>query len=277
LTLPLGIAAFFAMTSLFCILFAFLLLGTVLVGILMAFERTRAIGWIVFCGLWFLVVTTLLWGTRSRAGPASREAMCMSNLKQIALGLHNYHDIYGCLPPAYITDDNGKPMHSWRVLLLPFIENEPLYKQYRFGEPWNGPNNSKLAASYPGIFCYECPSAYGAPNTSYVAVVGPETAWSDAKPRDFKDFADGPDQTILVVEVADSGIHWMEPRDLNFATLPMVVNPPEGFLGISSDHYGANVAFADGSVRFLKEDLPAQTLRALLTIDGGEKVNLDEL
>jgi hypothetical protein len=203
----------------------------------------------------------------------------MNNLKQIVLGLHNYHDAYGCLPPAYIADDNGKPMHSWRVLLLPFVEREKLYKQYRFDEPWDGPNNGSLAARHPQILCYDCPSEYPAPMTSYVAVVGPGTAWHGAKPRCFDDFADGLDCTIMVVEVANSGIHWMEPRDLDFATLPMVVNPPEGFLGISGNHVfkGANVAFADFSVRFLKEDLPAQTLRALLTIDGGEKVNLDEL
>jgi hypothetical protein len=252
---------------------ALVFLAVLVLTILLTVKRTRVIAAIAL-GVLLLV---LLVPVRKHAGPEARRSQCMNNLKEIALGLHNYHDAYGSFPPAYIADDNGKPMHSWRVLLLPFVEMERLYQQYRFDEPWDGPNNSSLAASHPQMLCYDCPSEYAAPMTSYVAVVGPGTAWYGAKPRYFEEFADGLDCTIMVVEVANSGIHWMEPRDLDFSTLPMVVNPPQG-MGISSKHSkSAGVVFADISVRFLDDDLPAQTLRALLTIDGGETVNLDEL
>ncbi|MEZ6114117.1 MAG: DUF1559 domain-containing protein [Pirellulaceae bacterium] len=75
------------------------------------------------------------------AREAARRSQCSSNLKQIELALHNYHDTFKSFPPAYIADANGRPMHSWRVLILPFMEQRELYDQCRFDEPWDGPNN----------------------------------------------------------------------------------------------------------------------------------------
>src|SRR4051812_9073955 len=72
---------------------------------------------------------------------ASKRTQCKNNLKEIALALHNYHEAYGCFPPAYIADKDGRPMHSWRVLILPYLDEKPLYLKYRFDEPWNGPHN----------------------------------------------------------------------------------------------------------------------------------------
>lgn len=75
---------------------------------------------------------------------AARRVSCLNNLRHIELALHNYHNAHGCFPPAYIVDESGRPMHSWRVL-LPYLEQEALYDQYDFSEPWDGPNNRKLA------------------------------------------------------------------------------------------------------------------------------------
>jgi hypothetical protein len=204
---------------------------------------------------------------------ATRRAACNNNLRQILIGLHNYHDVYGSLPPAYVADENGRPMHSWRVLILPFIEQKSLYDQYRFDEPWDGPNNRLLGQL--GLPIFRCPSDSQAVNgqTSYVLVVGNGTAWPRAKSAQLGDIKDGTSHTILVVEVQHSGIHWMEPRDLDLAQLPLSVNPPRG-LGISSEHkHGAHVGLGDGSVRFVPNDLPGKTLQELLTIDGGETVD----
>ena len=99
------------------------------------------VGFLLCAGL--PMIALLLPAVQS-AREAARRAQCSNNLKQIGLAFHNYHDSYGCLPPAYIPDGNGQPMHSWRVLILPFVEQSPLYDQYDFDEPWNGPNNSKL-------------------------------------------------------------------------------------------------------------------------------------
>jgi prepilin-type processing-associated H-X9-DG protein len=202
----------------------------------------------------------------------------VNNLKQIGLALQSYHDTYKCFPPAYVADADGKPMHSWRVLLLPFFEEaglKRLYESYDFSEPWNGPHNSELSVEFPILFC---PSEEGDfLNTSYVAVVGPETAWPDTAAMRIRGIRDGTSKTISVVEVANSGIHWMEPRDLTFEEALRGINVPGNKPGISSKHPGgANVLFCDGSVHFLSDKIPADTLRALLTANGSEDVKIPD-
>jgi hypothetical protein len=156
----------------------------------------------------------------------SHRARCPNNLKQIAIALQLYHDEYGSLPPAYMADASGKPIHSWRILLLPFLEHEPLYKQYRFDEPWDGPNNRKLHDRYLEV--YTCPEQFRqAPrdrDTSYVVVVGPQTAFPGERCVSFGDIRDGTTTTVLVVEIKNSGIHWMEPRDLHVTQMNPRIN-----------------------------------------------------
>ena len=147
--------------------------------------------------------------------------MCLNNLKQIALALHSYDQANGSFPPAYIADKNGKRMHSWRVIILPYLDEMTLYKSYNFKEPWDGPNNKKLLSSRPRV--YSCPidrCPAGETPTSYLAVVGTNAAWAGEKPRTLgANFPAGLSNTIMVVEVADSGIAWTEPRDLSLDAL----------------------------------------------------------
>ena len=105
---------------------------------------------------------------------AARRSQCTCNLCQIKLALHNYHETYGTLPPAYIVDANGKPMHSWRMLIMPFLEQSGIFNQYDFSEPWNGPNNIKLLDSMPSNLA--CPSRLDKPIklTSYVVITDRE-------------------------------------------------------------------------------------------------------
>ena len=152
-------------------------------------------------------------------------------------------------------------MHSWRVLLLPYLEQHRLYDEYNFDEPWNGPNNRKLHNRV--VECFSCPTDEPSipGQTSYVAIVGAETAWpapGKAKPEDF---CDGKSDTLLIVEVANSGIHWMEPRDLDFSTMSFQINPSAG-RGISSYHPGcAVVTYADGRTETMNKALDAKRLR----------------
>lgn len=186
------------------------------------------------------------------------------------MAVANYHETYGCLPPAYIADSNGKPMHSWRVLILPFLDYPKFYKRYKFDEPWNGPNNSKLALDHN---IYWCPS-HGdeSDQTCYVAVTGAKTAFPAGRSVTHADLTDGPSNTIAIVEIANSGIHWMEPRDLSFDDMSFKVNADPS-RSISSLHeLGANVLLADWSTRFLGTKTPEDTIRSLLTIDGAEAV-----
>ncbi len=237
-------------------------------------RQKRIVGWMGAFVLICCVAAVCLPSFDNGAPQAARRTQCVNNLKLIILALQSYHDTYGSFPPAYVVHENGRPMHSWRVLILPFLEQDDLYDQYDFSEPWDEPNNSKLAARIPKVF--QCPSNYNRGQslmTSYVVVVGPETAWLGEKARTLGDMKDGTSNTILVVEVADSGIHWMEPRDFHVLQMSTTINSPAG-QGISSKHPGgAQVGLADGSTSFVPEDWTPQTLKALLTIDGGETID----
>ena len=231
------------------------------------------------------------------ARESARRASCINKLKQIGLALHAYEDDYGSFPPAYIADASGKPMHSWRVLLLPYLDRNDIYDKYSFDEPWDGPNNSKLHGIM--VSYYKCPTDYSATSrdtdTSYVAVVGPNTMFPGEESVKLEDIPDGPSATITLVEIFNSGIHWMEPRDLNIeemaptinwtdpqaqgtAQMLPVANLPTG-QGISSGHPNvANVLFGDGAVHTLTEDqLTPEQIQALLTRNGGEEVDVDSL
>jgi hypothetical protein len=218
------------------------------------------------------------------ARKAAYRACCNGNLCQIGVAFHNYHRAYGSFPPAYLTDAQGKPVHSWRVLLLPFLGEQTLYDAYKFNESWDGPNNSKLAAFMPHT--YACPNhrgdfrgaAYrGTRWTSYVALVGPGTVFPGGKPVKLSEITDGPSNTIMLAEVADVDIPWMAPRDLEASPIGPVINGP-GRSGISSkDGDGATFLFADGSRRWLDQRLPACTLQSLITRAGGEAVDWEAL
>ncbi len=262
-----------------------LVLAAIILGVV-AYIRSSESMWraaaivllILLCGC-----CLLLPGLQS-AREASRIARCINNLSQIGVALHGYHDVHGCFPPAYIADENGGPMHSWRVLILPYLGQQALHGRYDFSEPWDGPNNRKLAGQIPII--YQCPSTQNqagvSPVANYLAVVGSETVWPGAKASKLSSIRDGPHNTIMLVEVANSDINWMEPRDLSFEEALRGINPRSG-MGISSRHISGegyfqhgkpdvSVAFADGHVRHLPEGVPAEELETLLTIDAGDAV-----
>jgi prepilin-type processing-associated H-X9-DG protein len=203
---------------------------------------------------------------------------CASNLRQVGLALRGYHNAYGCFPPPYVADSTGKPMHSWRTLVLPFLDNQDLYNEYKFDEPWDGPNNLKYADEH--ISLYRCPERLDVrPGlTDYALIRGPGTAFPGGGRRvSLRDVKDDPSTTILAVETAEAGIRWAEPRDLDIRQMSFRINDPSR-PGLSSHHSGGvNVLMMDGSVRFLRDDLSPATVRALITIDGGEVINKDDL
>jgi len=200
---------------------------------------------------------------------SGRRSQCRNNLCQIAAALNAYHQVHGSFPPAYIADKNGKPMHSWRVLILPYMEYDSLYRTYDLTEPWDGPKNKKLVAEQLREFvCPSDPNAYVSA-TSYLAVVGQYTAWSgeDSRKVGDVDFAKEAGNTIMVVEVMNSGISWAEPRDLALYSQGATIANLPGLLaaahpgGQKKEFYftyyytsGVHVAMADGSVRVLKTD-----------------------
>jgi prepilin-type processing-associated H-X9-DG protein len=226
------------------------------------------VGLFVICGFFLLLPAV-------NSGGSPIRSQCTNNLKQIGLGLQNYADVYRCFPPAYTTDAAGKPMHSWRVLILPFIEQQALYKRYDFNEPWDGPNNSLLAKEMPIVF--HCPADKANPGTltDYVAIVGPETIWQANRGATFDEVTDGSSNTIAVVEATGLGVNWMEPRDLPFSAVANGINPKQG-PGMASQHPGAVIAvFADGHTQTIQQNLSRKLLRAICTKDGCEEIDAE--
>ena len=196
------------------------------------------------------------------------------------MAFHQYHEKYGCFPPAYIADEAGRPLHSWRVLILPFMEYEPLYERYRFDEPWNGPNNSKLADEIPEP--YQCPSftknmirfdkmtARESRMTNYLVITGPKTAFDHASCVSVRKIEDGTSNTILVVETRERRVNWMQPEDVSIDDLaPRFQLSPDDETHVGGFH----VLLFDGSVRFLNVTISPELLHALCTANGGEEIH----
>jgi hypothetical protein len=209
---------------------------------------------------------------------AARRSQCNSHLKQIAVALHSYHDTYGEFPPAFLGDEDGQPMHSWRVLILPWLEQAALYDQYDFEQPWDGPNNRRLLAQMP--YVYQCPSdarRRQRPSewTNYVAVVDPRTAWPGAKSTKLSDFTGGTANTILVLEDQSREILWMEPRDLTWDDATSALTSQDRQMGgvhRREDFFyeysgGRQAALVDGSVRYLFDGMPRDLVASLLRFD----------
>jgi hypothetical protein len=232
----------------------------------------------------FLILIVPLLSAMPSARSAARRNQCMNQLKQIAIALLNYHDVKGAFPPAYVTDANGKPRHSWRVLILPFMEEQALYRKYKFSEPWDGPNNSKLAAQIPEV--YRCPANLsnetGNLETNYFAVVAPETGWG----KSYGQFNDGTSKTIMVIEATGLGVNWMEPRDvtLDEAIELLTTKKPSGHWHVDEGFFTTtyyetsyrNVVYYDAHVEWMGQLKDSAIAKALFTIAGGERMNFDD-
>jgi prepilin-type processing-associated H-X9-DG protein len=232
--------------------------------------------WIFALCLFFGLIA-LLGRAVGSAREAARRSQCLCNFCQIKLAFLNYENEYGSLPPAYLADATGRPMHSWRVLILPYLEQSPLYNRYDFAEPWDGPNNIKLLNLMPTIFA--CPSRFSSPTnlTSYVVITGPGTMFPGSGSVKMADVTDGLADTLMLVEVANVDIPWTAPQDLDIDTMSLRVNDPKQ-PGLSSRHPGgANITLGDGRYGFLREGIPEETLRALITLAGGEGIKAAEV
>lgn len=222
---------------------------------------------LVFSGIIiFLLIGLLLPAIRSAKEPARRMS-CGNNLKQIALALRNYETDYGGLPPAYTVGPDGQRLHSWRALILPYIEEKAMYESIDFSKPWDDPANALAYASAPPVFC--CPSQeYPQDHTSYLALVGADRCFLPTESRKLADITDGLFGTLMIVEVANGQtVHWMCPQDieepLNVKFSPASPEPHAG---------GRQTARVDGSVSFLSSQVDSQSLTALETIAGNEHI-----
>ena len=216
------------------------------------------------------ILVALLLPAVSAAREAARRAACLNQMKQIAFAMIEYEAKNGSYPPAYTVDDSGRPMHSWRVLLLPYLgpEAQSIYNQYDLSAPWDSPQNQGLAGAMPSVF--RCPSDPAPPgDTSYCVVTGPGMMFQADKTTKIADLQarGGPTQVLLLVEAQGSGINWLEPGDV---TEPQLVQGIDSGLpgGCASHHVGGMcVAYADGQVAFLSDTTHPEDLRDMAKIN----------
>jgi len=207
-----------------------------------------------------------------QASEADRRARCANNLEQIGQAMHRYRSTYGTLPPAYSKSPEGKPLLSWRVHILPFLQQKALYDEFHKDEPWDSPHNTSLISRMPAV--YTCPSGSRVPanvgKTSYVTPRGPATIFPGAEAVKIREIADGLVYTTLVAEASDAAaVTWTKPDDWDIA----VELKAQSLFGHHPN--GTNFAFADGSVLFLKKTITPKALQALTTRNGAEQVNAD--
>ncbi len=223
-------------------------------------------------------------------------ARSMNNLRQIGLALHNFHSANNNFPPAVVYGPDGKPWHSWRVLILGYIEELELFNQYDFTQPWDSPKNRLLLDKMPAVYRDPLSSEKTGSNTHYAVLVG-EVAMFSAKGSSFKivngaasdgmyrgrsltEVRDGTSYTIAIAPVDPARkIPWTKPEDIEVgADFPAVGKPGGIFTPARIGGVGlAPVLFADGSAHLLSDQVALATVRALTTIRGREIIDLSKL
>lgn len=213
------------------------------------------------------VLVGLLLPAVQSAREAARRMSASNNLKQIGLAIHNYYSAYQRLPFGAIRDDNGKPLLSWRVAILPFIEQQALYEQFHLDEPWDSEHNRTLIDQMPLVFTdpsnpplpgktvFQTPSGMGTMNDDSVEKMG------------FQNVTDGLSNTIMVAETAlSSAVTWTQPVDWK-------ADMDRPLAGTGEAHPGGfHVLLGDGAVVFIAKSIDEVLFKALLTRNGREVI-----
>ncbi len=218
---------------------------------------------IVLFGLAFMLLP-------STGHPSSEMARMQSqyNIKQIGLALLNYRDMYGEFPPAYVTDSQGKPLYSWRVLILPFIEAGDLYDQFDLDSAWDSPTNKPLISQMPEAltspFFFKTRSQG---KTPYLAVVDSQKGRTVLRPGPGRKFnfqmnTDAIDQSVMVIDDPGRMVIWSKPDDIDPLEL-LTMDPID-----QNDWHGIHVLLGDGSVRHVGEKDRSQLVGLIYCSDG---------
>ncbi len=217
------------------------------------------------------VLIALLLPAVQAAREAARRSQCVNNLKQIGLAMHNHHAANETFPTAAILDKEGKPLLSWRVAILPYLDQQTLYEKFKLDEPWDSPNNKELIKLMPAV--YACPSRGSTDEaglTTYRIFSSPGALFDATQPAPtLADVTDGTSNTLMVVEAGET-VPWTKPEGLTSG------QPGVPLSGAGSRHPGGfNALFADGSVHFLKATVNLQVFEALISRAGGEVISAD--
>ncbi|MEZ6116582.1 MAG: DUF1559 domain-containing protein [Pirellulaceae bacterium] len=210
-------------------------------------------------------LTLLLLPAVNAAREAARRNQAINTVKQLCLAMLNYESARQSLPAYANFDEDNKPLLSWRVHILPYLEENELYNEFHLDEPWDSDHNIKLIDRMPEV--YRNPNLDDPTMTNFLVPVGEGTIFDGTEGRRIREITDGTSKTILIVEAnAEQATIWTKPQDLEFS-------PKMPMAGLGSFRPGGFIAGrADGSVGFFSRDLNLDMLKALFTCDAGDMV-----
>jgi hypothetical protein len=211
------------------------------------------------------ILIALLLPAVQAAREAARRTQSANNLKMLGIALHNYHDTFNAFPPAVVTDANGQPLYSGRVLLLPYLEQQSLFNAFDKTQAWDSPANMALSQTTLKVFIDPSAKPTGPGQCNYAFLTGTGAMFEAGKPSRLRDVVDGTSNTIMMMEVQSTGPSWAAPGDVDLSQLAGGL-PPGNHPG------GGQVVLGDGSVRFLSQTIDPQVLHALGTRAGNEQV-----
>jgi len=212
---------------------------------------------------------------------ARRRRIAESHFKNVMLAMHGYHDANKHLPPPAICDRNtGKPLLSWRVLILPYLDEFELFNQFKLDEPWDSAHNIKLLPRMPKLYAPMGVKTKAPHSTFIQALVGPDTCFPTLLNKDRQigavgvsllQITDGSSNTFGVVEAFDA-VPWSKPADLVYDS-----KKPLPRMGGTQFESGFHAGFMDGTVRFVNTRVDEKTLRAFITRAGNELSDFNKL
>ena len=217
------------------------------------------------------VGVALLLPAVQQAREAARRSQAKNNLKQIGLAMHTYHDTYRAFPAAASVDKKDKKLLSWRVHVLPFIDQAALYQQFHLDEPWDSDHNNQFIKQIPGVYVQPTHADLAQDGkTVYLVPTGKGTAFEGNEGMKIQNFTDGTSNTILAVEAhRNAAVIWTKPDDLEVVFKDPLKNLKSALAG------GFHILMCDGSARFVSDNIDVNILKALFTRGGGEVIDFD--
>jgi hypothetical protein len=224
-------------------------------------KATGVITLVIIGVMLILVRVSALEDTARGTATAAERLKSAEKMKTIALTMHEFVSQFGLFPPAAVISKDGKALLSWRVLILPYLGEDKLFREFKLDEPWDGPHNRKLLSRMPAV--YAAPKKTKDPSTTvYQVFTGKDTVFEGPRGLRIADISDGTSNTIMLVEAVQA-VPWTKPADLLYdAKKPL---PALG--GVFPD--GFHYALADGSVHFCKKRFRENVLRLMITRNDG--------
>lgn len=235
---------------------------------------TQGIVLLALIGASAALVSYFLWPTFNSLRDRRNKTACLNNLQLITVALNEYNTKYGTYPPSIVYDENGKPMHSWRVLILNELGYSSLYSQYNFDLPWDSEQNSVLMMQCPAEYVSPAASNHTGNEGTYFLITGKGTVFPKNAPLSASQIKDGKQNTLLIVESENSAGEWTKPQDIELAKLNRQIGA-QGVNAIGGNHTGgATAVMADGTPIWLPDDLDPILLDAMISPAANDEIDI---